>query len=53
MLSLQALIQAARGPQLLGLDKKQWAWLLLHSFLFALLCYWDTYLTVRLKGGSP
>ena len=51
MSCIQALIEAARGPKFLGVDKKCLAWLIAHTLLFTLLCYWDTHFTVRLRGA--
>lgn len=48
---LRALAISVRGPRLLGIDNKQLAWILLHSVLFSLLCYWDTQFTISLKGA--
>lgn len=48
---VQALRMAARGTRLLGLDMKQWSWMILHALLFSMLCYWDTYLSARLRGA--
>ncbi len=35
----------------MGCDRKQLAWIILHSVLFALLCAWDTHFTARLRGA--
>jgi hypothetical protein len=48
----QALRKAARGRQLLGMDAKQWTWIVLHAVLFTLLCKTDTYLSGRLLGEA-
>jgi hypothetical protein len=50
-LHIEALRKAARGRQLLGMDAKQWAWIVLHAVLFTLLCKTDTYLSARLHGA--